>query len=145
MVRNSLQLSLGVFVASSALIVGCNRPAFTVAPVHGMIMIDGQPLKEGKVMFAPIAQGEQRNPGKPAIGKIGSDGSYRLTTFSKDDGAVIGEHWATIFKVGDLPEGVPDFDRFTSPTKVAVVAGKDNEIDVKLTRDIVKKYAGNNR
>jgi hypothetical protein len=58
-----------------------------------------------------------------------------------NDGAVVGEHWVTILNVGeDLPDGVPEFARVTLPERVTVVSGKDNEIDIKPSRDIVRKY-----
>ncbi len=34
--------------------------------------------------------------GRPAIGAIGSDGRYTLTTFDSGDGAVLGRHCVTI-------------------------------------------------
>jgi hypothetical protein len=125
---------------------GCNRNHFTMAPVHGNITIDNKPLFQGKVMFAPIPVGGEENPGRPASGTIQKNGDFRLTTFNKHDGAVVGEHWVTIINVGeDLPDGVPEFARLTSPTKVTVVADKDNQIDVRLTSDVVKKYGADNR
>jgi hypothetical protein len=125
---------------------GCNRSSFDVAPVHGGVTVDGKPLFQGKVMFAPVAKGEVTNPGKPAWSKIGSDGAYRLTTFQADDGAVVGEHWVTIINSAEaLPEGVPEFARFIVPKKVNVVAGEDNQIDIKLTSAIIKENREDDR
>lgn len=133
-------------VVLSTFAVGCSKAQFAVAPVHGKISVDDKPLSHGTIMFAPIRGSEQKDPGKPALGKIDSNGDYHLTTFSKNDGAVVGDHWATILNVSkDLPKGVPEFDRITFPTKLKVVAGRDNEIDIKLTRDTIKKYGGDNR
>jgi hypothetical protein len=132
-----------VVVAISA---GCNRTYFNVAPVHGRISVDDKPLFQGRVMFSPIASGDQDEPGKPAFSGINQHGEYRLTTFAKDDGAVLGDHWVTIINLGeDLPDGVPEFDRITSPQKVTVVAGKDSQIDINLTSAVVKKYGAENR
>ena len=36
------------------------------------------------------------NPGKPAFGLLGEDGSYQLTTYENDDGAVVGKHWVAL-------------------------------------------------
>jgi hypothetical protein len=140
-----IPILLKLFVLAT-LVAGCNKSQFTVAPVHGKVSVDDKPLSHGTIMFAPIAASEQQNPGKPALGAIDTNGDYHLTTFSKEDGAVIGDHWATILNVSkDLPAGVPEFDRITFPKKLQVVAGHDNEIDIKLTRDIIKKYGGDNR
>jgi hypothetical protein len=96
-------------------------------------------------MFAPIASEEAKAPGKPAFGTIESDGLYRLSTFAKNDGAVVGDHWVTILNVKDVPDGTPEFERLTYPKKVNIVADRDNDVDIKLTTAIIKKYGGDNR
>src|SRR5262245_19929819 len=106
---------------------GCTRSPFEVAPVHGVVTVDDKPLFQGKVMLPPVAKTETANPGKPSLGTIESNGAYRLTTFSKDDGAVVGEHWVTIINSAEqLPDGVPKFARFMMPEKVTVAPAKDN-------------------
>ena len=129
----------------SLVVAGCHRSPFTLAPVHGKVSVDDKPLIDGKIMFAPIAGPNQQNPGKPAFGTIQPSGDYRLTTFAKDDGAVVGEHWVTILNVGKLPKSVPEFEKITFPKKVKVDVGRDNEIEIKLTGEIVKKYHADNR
>ena len=132
-----------VFLATLA---GCSGNSFNVAPVHGKVSVADKPLFQGRLMFAPIAQGESDNPGKLAFGTIDKNGGYRLTTFKKDDGAVVGEHWVTIINVEeDLPDGVPEFDRLTSPAKVKVVAGKDNEININVSKAAAEKLGDENR
>jgi hypothetical protein len=141
--HRALILALCVFAFTVA--TGCGRSSFEIAPVHGAVSVDGKPLFQGKVMFAPRAKGE-RDPGKPAWGEIAKDGAYRLTTFKKDDGAVVGEHWITIINSNEeLPEGVPEFARFMAPKPVTVAPGKDNRIDVQLTSAIIKEYREDDR
>jgi hypothetical protein len=137
-------MSLIVGVAALA-VAGCGRESFDVAPVHGVVSVDGKPLFQGKVMFAPVSKGEG-NPGKPAWSAIASDGAYRLTTFKKDDGAIIGEHWVTIINTEEeLPEDVPEFARFMVPKRVTVTPGKDNEIDIKLTGEVIEEFREDDR
>ncbi len=125
----------------AATVAGCNRSPYELAPVHGTVTVEGTPLFQGKVLFSPIAKGDNVNPGRPAFGKLQSDGTYRLTTFKKNDGAVVGEHWVTIINVEeDLPDGVPEFARVTVPARIVVVAGKDNQIDITLTKPDIRKY-----
>lgn len=146
MFHSPRSLRLCVRFSVIAILAGCNRSNFNLAPVHGRVTIDNKPLFQGNVMFAPIARAGQENPGKPAFGKIQSNGDYHLTTFAQGDGAIVGQHWVTIINVGeDLPEGVPEFARVTAPEKVTVTAGNDNQIDIRLTRQIVKKYGADNR
>ncbi|MBN2296797.1 MAG: hypothetical protein JXM70_30505 [Pirellulales bacterium] len=49
----------------------------------------GAPVTVGQVIFWP-------ETGRSAQGKINPDGTYSLTTFDADDGAVLGKHTVTI-------------------------------------------------
>lgn len=62
---------------------GDNRPP--MAPVKGVVRLDGKPLSFGGVLFQP-------ETGFPAQGAIESDGSFTLSTYEPNDGAVIGSH-----------------------------------------------------
>lgn len=136
-----MRLGLVTCLAALAPLVGCQRPAFPVAPVHGKVMIDGQPLTEGKVMFAPIAQGGGMESGKPAFGPLQGDGSFVLSTYSDNDGAVVGEHWVSIIApptTGVSPKH-PNIIRVTVPRKFTVLADEDNEIQITLnSREIAR-------
>lgn len=72
-----------------ALFVGCQggRP---IAPVEGAVIVEGQPLASGRVMFLP------KGGGRPALGQIESGGRFVLGTFRKNDGALVGLHRVTI-------------------------------------------------
>jgi hypothetical protein len=124
---------------------GCNRSSLELAPVHGKVTIDNKPLFQGKVMFAPVAKGDHVNAGKPAWGNIQSDGTFRLTTYKNDDGAVVGEHWVTIMNSDEkLPKGVPAFSRLIVPKKVTVAANNDNEINFAFSSSDIKKLSEDN-
>lgn len=84
--------SLGVLV----LLSGCGESHPATAPVSGIITFAGKPVPGGTVMFVP------EPPGAPAYGEIQPDGSYRLSTFSEGDGAILGEHRIAISAV-DIP------------------------------------------
>jgi hypothetical protein len=142
----------------SASLSGCSsKPPFDLASVHGKVMIDGQPLTAGRVMFAPIAQSDSLHAGKPAFGDIGADGSYTLATDGNNDGAVVGKHWVTIYtqnaqsaiaaaaatqtKVGGNSPPTPKFSSIKFPrTPVEVVSGKDNQIDIPLTAKDIARF-----
>jgi hypothetical protein len=73
-----------VALSVAAVTSGCSdRPA--VAPVSGKVTYNGKPLPYGSVGFQP-AQGQ------PSGAAIQPDGSFRLSTFSEFDGAIIGPH-----------------------------------------------------
>jgi hypothetical protein len=129
---------------------GCSHSAYELAQVHGTVTLDGKPLSSAKVMFAPVEVGDNPNPGKPAFGLVQNDGSFVLTTYELNDGAVVGEHWVSIIKlqekrreatlVSHSPAAAPKFDRLNLPQKATVVAESDNQIDFNLTSQDVARY-----
>src|SRR6478752_10675518 len=75
---------------AAAVAIGCTKKGgLATAPVSGKVTYRGKAVPTGTVMFVP-------SEGPAATGEIGSDGSYKLTTFSPGDGAVIGTHKVTI-------------------------------------------------
>src|SRR5215204_672559 len=66
------------------LAAGCGQ-AKTVK-VQGVVTLDGKPLPGATVTFSPIQEG------RAASGRTDTDGSFRLTTYRTDDGALPGEY-----------------------------------------------------
>jgi hypothetical protein len=136
---------------SAVTVAGCQRSPYELAPVRGKVTIDGRPVSQAKIMFAPVENADNANPGKPAFGLLREDGSYALTTYEIDDGAVVGEHWVTLVNLARearamqaKPErrstAVPSFSQISVPRRVTVVPGKENQIDITLTRREVAQY-----
>jgi len=72
--------------------VGCGSDIpLRLAPVRGTVSFQGKALDHGQVVFAP--QGE--TPGPQAVGTIGPDGTFRMTT-AGEDGVVLGTHLVTV-------------------------------------------------
>lgn len=77
------------FAATAMLIAlvagaGCDqRP--TRVPVSGKVLIDGQPLKYGAVVFVP-------EEGRSSFGTLDNEGHFSLTCFTPNDGALLGKH-----------------------------------------------------
>jgi hypothetical protein len=122
--------------------VGCGeQSSYEVAVVRGTVTLDGKPITGGKVMFAPIAQGQNAKAGKPGFGAIGTDGSFVISTYGVEDGAVVGKHWVSVMrnlKIGDSEQPSTEkpempFERVTFPQQQTVVAGQENQIDIALT------------
>lgn len=67
-------------------IVGCGG-GLPLAPVTGVVTLDGQPLENATVTFLPIA-GE----GSTSIGETGPDGKFVLSYTREKHGALIGKH-----------------------------------------------------
>lgn len=83
-------LSLATF---AAVLIGCGRSDLPeTAPVSGTVTFKGRPLPGGTVTFHP----EDDKAGNPAFGEIRSDGTFEMTTYKAEDGAILGKHIVTI-------------------------------------------------
>jgi hypothetical protein len=93
MPEKTLRLSswLVAFTAVALLVApgsGCKRNP-RVVPVSGTILYNGKPLPFGSVMFQP-------DKGQAAVGDIQADGSFKLSSYGPNDGAVPGKHKVSI-------------------------------------------------
>jgi hypothetical protein len=78
--------------ASVAAIVACGsgcKQTPRVVPVAGKVLYNGKPLPFGSVMFQP-------DQGQAAVGDIQADGSFKLSSYGPDDGAVPGTHKVSV-------------------------------------------------
>lgn len=87
-----------VVLAACLAATACSPRRPATAAVEGRILLDGRPLAGAAVLFEPVAGG------RPARGSTRDDGSFTLTTFSRDDGVVPGRHRVAVSKV--VIEGV---------------------------------------
>ena len=141
--------TLAVWLGLAVVITGCKQSPYELVPVCGTISIDGQPLSAGRVMFAPIARGDGLDAGKPAFGNLQPDGSFVLSTYQDNDGAIAGDHWVTIFGPkqgadGTVPGGptdLPAFSRYTVRQKQSVAADQENRIDIAIRSQDIARFA----
>jgi len=77
---------------------GDETAAPELAPVKGKVMLDGNPLPDATVRFAPESNGA------PSTGKTGPDGAFTLTYRDDTPGAAIGSHRVTVTIGGPTPE-----------------------------------------
>lgn len=72
---------------------GCGGSGPEMARVKGQVLLNGEPVPGGKVMFNPVAIGDTTEAkGRPAMGSVDSNGGFTLTTYESGDGAVVGMH-----------------------------------------------------
>ncbi len=146
--RHLISTALALIAASVlATCVGCTgsgRPA--LASVKGRVTYQGKPVVEGQIIF-------QSDKCRTAIGNIGPDGSYLLTTYKSGDGAMPGRYTVTVnamrstgtrpksprdeispdFKPGTIEWLVPEkFSRPETSTLTAEVKPGQNTIDFDL-------------
>ena len=112
-----------VLVALSAF-SGCGGNSTSLgvstAPVKGKVTYKGQPLTQGSISLEP------ENSGREAAGSIQPDGSFVLTTYKKDDGAIIGSHRVAVSSMSTAGKvGVPAKFHSYSSSKIQVEVAAD--------------------
>lgn len=112
-----------------------------MAPVTGVVTLDGAPVTTGMVQFAPDhAKGTE---GPASTGAIGPDGRYTLSVPDGGNGAMIGWHRVSVVARAS-PKNDADTlpmllvpERYINPAtsglSFEVVAGQTNTIDLQLT------------
>jgi hypothetical protein len=90
---------------------GCDKHP-TRVPVSGHVLIDGEPLKYGSVIFVP-------DGGRSSMGVLDPQGHFTLTCYTPNDGALLGSHKVQVM----ASEVVDDYTtRFHAPQKYAGLA-----------------------
>ena len=77
--------------------LGCGGPR--VAPVSGVVTLDGKPLAHASVSFQPISPAKGVNPGAGSQGETDDNGAFTLRVVGEGrDGAYVGRHRVEIAK-----------------------------------------------
>jgi hypothetical protein len=76
----------------AVVLTGCGGKG--TSPVQGVVTLEGTPVAGATVLFMPVGQDE----GRPASGFTQSDGTFRLTTYRPNDGALSGQYRVLIQK-----------------------------------------------
>jgi len=115
-VYNRLQfraLSVGLLLLTAC---GCGRGNYPeVATVTGIVTLDGKPLEDAEITFAP-------KDGRASSGRTDARGQYALSYTKNIRGAVLGEHRVMIRKV------IEDYSKASSRAAAAIDA-KQNALD----------------
>jgi hypothetical protein len=74
---------------------GCSKP-YRLAPVSGKVTLNGKPLANAWVHFAPVASAGKSDPGPTAHGQTNAEGTYTLHVRPEQPGAVVGKHRVVI-------------------------------------------------
>jgi len=75
-------------------LLGCSNNGLTLGKVRGTVRYNGQPLTAGEILFVPDES--KGTTGPQALGSIGSDGTYTMSTEESGDGAIVGTHKVAI-------------------------------------------------
>jgi len=98
--------------------LSCEQSGPELAPVEGKVVIDGEPLRFGSVMF-------QAKSGQPARGIIQEDGTFELTTYEPGDGAHVGVNRVRVTQFAsqspkrraENPDGEPSLGELLIPRR----------------------------
>lgn len=134
--RRFLPAPAVVILAVAAAVVaapGCKRNP-RVVPVNGKVLYNGQPLPYGAVMFQP-------EKGQPAVGDVAADGTFSLSSYGPNDGAVPGRHAVSVSCYeGHRPGGVPSqgevsMGRLLVPLKYTRLGSSGLSVEIKDVAD----------
>jgi hypothetical protein len=120
----------GVLLGLSGLLVGCGGPSGApddmrslVVPVSGRLLsAGGAPVANAWIVFNP-----KEIPGHEANAATNPDGSFHLSTFGKDDGAIPGRYAVTI-----EPHPYPKGQKPSIPRQYS--SAKDSPLIVEVTK-----------
>ena len=110
----SRNIALVLVAFSLAAVSGCGsseaKPYLTATvPVKGKVIYQGKNLTGGSIIFEP------EGAGREARGTIQADGTFTLSTYAKDDGAVLGPHRVAVDGKSNDGKALPiKFKNFSS-------------------------------
>jgi hypothetical protein len=103
-------LSVVAVASLACLALGCGGgPA--MAPVSGVVTLDGAPLADAVVTFQPKAVGGNMYPGQSSQGKTDQNGRYSLEIIGTGSGAILGPNRVQISAFLTGKGGDPASDR----------------------------------
>jgi hypothetical protein len=128
-------------VGGLALGLACTaRDGVELAPVEGVVLLEGRPLANVGVTFLPEGKGPL------ASGNTNAAGEFRLSTLRPGDGAPVGRHRVVL---GPSEEGAaavavpPEYGRpETTPLSVEVLPGQVNRVRLPLKRGSSSRGGG---
>lgn len=104
----------GWLAVALSLSVGCDSGRLKTYPVQGKVVFaDGSPVKVGTIETKSVEHGIQ------STGQIERDGSFTLTTYKPNDGAVAGKHECVVVQFIQIEE-IPNY----RPSTLGVVHRK---------------------
>jgi len=120
------------------LLAGCSSGDFPTAPTSGRVICEGQPVPHVMVFFEPLQTGKSALVGAQGRAIAGADGSFAISTYGKNAGAVVGHHRV---RVGPPhPEDYPGYkcacvlNSELNVMEVEIKKGQKNEFELVLKK-----------
>lgn len=108
----------------------------STAKVTGKVVCEGEPVADVRVYFNPMAAKGASEAGKSGVGFADSNGSFTISTYGKEDGAVVGKH--RVMVDSPHPEDFPGFsckcetNGNVAVQEVEVTAGGENSFTITM-------------
>ncbi len=112
-------------------VTGCGDKA--LAPVSGVITLDGKPLAGGSIVCQPLAPPGSVIAGKGSGAFCGEDGRFQLETIDGQTGAVVGEHRVRIYGPRNAQASASDRDVVGGAVKEPVPSKYNHNTELTLT------------
>jgi hypothetical protein len=100
-IRQFIQRHLWIALPACAVLIqsGCGQPTLSTIPVQGKVTWNGKPLTSGDIAFHPtkLAAG---GVDRLAMGRLDSEGNYKLSTVTHGDGVQPGDYAVVIVSRG---------------------------------------------
>ncbi len=112
-------------------VAGCGKSGPEIAPVHGRVTLDGQPLAKADVQFQPD------DSRRPSVGSTDADGRYSLMYKRGQPGAIVGQHTVRISVSSEIVKNPPIIaSRFDTKSELRRdVQSGDNEFNFDVTTE----------
>jgi len=81
--KTTFPLVLGVLLVAAGL-GGCRRTEIELGDVHGVVLLDGDPLPDATIRFIPV------EGGRAALGRTDAKGEYKMLYSARSSGALVG-------------------------------------------------------
>ncbi len=120
-----------ILIPLLGMIAGCGSSGQQIAPVHGQITLDHQPLANAEVMFQP--DGSQR----ASVATTDAEGRYELLYKRGQAGAIVGHHSVSVLVSPEVVQNPPKIAaRFNTNTQLSAdVKPGDNEFNFDVTTE----------
>ncbi len=122
-----------VVLFSLPAITGCNENGRALAPVSGLITLDGKPLSGGSIVCQPLAPPGSIIAGKGSGAYCDADGRFQLETLDGRPGAVVGEHRVRIYGPRTQQAAVSDGDGGRAKARELVPKKYNHNTELTLT------------
>ena len=128
---------LGLIGLLFAALAGCSSEPYKVAPVSGIVKLDGKPVGQVAVMFQPVATAGNEEPGPGSYGITDESGRYELRLVGLEKpGAVVGKHKVRFDPYATDKSDPYSDEQFRPKQALPKIPGIYNAIEAKFEFDV---------